>query len=258
MRLKPRTTLERQDTLEGDNLFFYNFASKFVKHKSVLDIGTGYGFGANYLKKKGAKSVKGIDIDKEAINFAKKKFTTPYITFSSGDVTTYKFQKEKYDVVIAFDVIEHLPLKKHEVFLKKMKDVINHNGILIVGTPNKLFFSPNKKTPNNPYHVKEYLPEELKEIVLRFFPKTELLGVKITNVKFNREVNKLNKQFRYKIFNYFGTFKLARDLMSFVPKKLRRNISGEAGIPKREISDFKIIKNKINGSRNLLTISVKK
>jgi len=255
MKLCPRTTLERQDVFEGDNLFLYNFALEYIKKKKVLDVGTGYGFGANYILQNGAKQVLGIDIDKGAITFAKKTFKKKHLDFQIMDATEMILPKKFYDVILVFDVIEHLPSDKHLVFLRKIKEFLVNRGILLISTPNKLISSPNQKTSGNPHHLKEYTPGELKKVIKKFFPETKIFGIKIINEEYNKKVDKLGRKFRYVFFNYFGKFRIARDLISLVPKKIRRKISGEDTLPKREIKDFRLDKNKIDESKNLLTIS---
>ena len=52
----------------------YVIANHWTKNKSVLDAATGKGYGAMILYSLGAKSVTGIDIDKEGIRDANKRF----------------------------------------------------------------------------------------------------------------------------------------------------------------------------------------
>jgi len=120
-----RDTLERPSVFgEGDTLFRYNFASKYIKNKKVLDIGTGYGDGAHYLFIKGAKEVIGIDNSKMAIMEAKKKFPQKKLVFEIMDALQLRFPKNYFDVVVAFEILEHLPTKKHKVFLENIKSVL--------------------------------------------------------------------------------------------------------------------------------------
>src|SRR3989344_7423173 len=119
-----RDTLERPSVFgEGDTLFRYNFASKYIKNKKVLDIGTGYGDGAHYLFIKGAKEVIGIDNSKMAIMEAKKKFPQKKLVFEIMDALQLRFPKNYFDVVVAFEILEHLPTKKHKVFLENIKRI---------------------------------------------------------------------------------------------------------------------------------------
>lgn len=257
MKISTKTTLERQDSLDGDNLFLYDFAGKFAKNKRVLDVGTGYGFGADYLFQKGAKKVTAIDIDKDAIQYAKKTFDKENMDFRTMDATKMHFPQKHFDLVVALEVIEHLPKDKHAIFLKRVKEILDVGGVLVLSTPNKLVNSPNSDIPYNPYHFKEYNPQELKLLVKKYFAKTELLGMKIINEEFNTKFHKLDKQFRYKIFKFLGKHKIVRDAIILIPKKLKKNISGEANLPKRSIKDFKAEKNNIEVSRNLLIIARK-
>ena len=163
-----RDTLERPSVFgEGDTLFRYNFASKYIKNKKVLDIGTGYGDGAHYLLLRGAKEVIGIDNSRMAITEARKKFPQKELVFEVMDALDLKFPKDYFDVIIAYEIIEHLPVEKHQTLLENIKSVLKKNGCVLLSTPNKLIYSPNREKPNNQYHVKEYLAGELETFLDR-------------------------------------------------------------------------------------------
>lgn len=77
-----------------------------LKGHSVLEIGVGSGFAANYLRSKGVE-VTTIDID-EGKN--------PDII---SNIVTYDFP-DKYDHIMAFEVFEHIPFNQLEQLLRKL------------------------------------------------------------------------------------------------------------------------------------------
>jgi len=85
---------------------FYWFQQKIMqdlldhKNDTVLEIGVGSGFTANYLRAKGV-SITTFDIDPE------KK---PDIV---GNVVNYGFSKP-YDCLLAFEILEHIPYEEFE------------------------------------------------------------------------------------------------------------------------------------------------
>jgi 2-polyprenyl-3-methyl-5-hydroxy-6-metoxy-1,4-benzoquinol methylase len=85
----------------------------------ILEIGVGSGFTSSYLKSKGY-NVTTIDIDKE------KK---PDIVASIID---YKFD-EKYDIVLAFEVFEHIPYDDFKLVLENLSKICTN--FLIVSLP---------------------------------------------------------------------------------------------------------------------------
>jgi SAM-dependent methyltransferase len=77
--------------------------------KSVADVGCGIGHKTSTLKKyfKDA-DVSGFDFAKPAIETAKKAYGKPQgIYFSAEDITKTNYKK-KYDLISAFDVLEHV------------------------------------------------------------------------------------------------------------------------------------------------------
>jgi len=110
----------------------------FPKNKdiNILDIGCGYGLFLNACQKIGYKNVFGVEIDEKCIELAKKKFAINSIV--NSEIFDYLKSKEdkSFDIITAFDVIEHF--KKEEILdllnliYKKLKD----NGIFIMRVPN--------------------------------------------------------------------------------------------------------------------------
>lgn len=240
-----RDTLERPSVFgEGDTLFRYNFASKYSKNKKVLDIGTGYGDGAYYLLLKGAKEVMGIDYSKSAIEEARKKFHKKGLTFHIMDALHPKLPKNYFDVVTAYEIIEHLPVEKYKNFLQSIKSVVSKKGVVLISTPNRLVYSPNRETPNNPYHIKEFTAEELKTMLKKYFPHVTIMGIKNTNEEFIKVYNTLGKSFRYKILDVLGRSRLVRELAGFIPKETRIKITAEDKFPRLTVHDFKIYHDK--------------
>ena len=56
-----------------------------VQGKRVLDVGCGVGYGADYLAKKGAAEVVGVDYSDEALTYAKEHYIAPNLAFFKDD-----------------------------------------------------------------------------------------------------------------------------------------------------------------------------
>jgi SAM-dependent methyltransferase len=99
---------------------YYEF---FINHidtnDTILDIGCGNGFVASQVAKKASK-VTGIDTDSANIRLAKKYHHSENIAYILGDATTYPF-KEKYDVIILSNVLEHI--EDRVPFLRKIQSL---------------------------------------------------------------------------------------------------------------------------------------
>ena len=86
-----------------------------------------------YLAEQGAQ-VTGVDISERAVEIAQTAATDlglQNVTFVHGDVMTKR--KGEYDLVISFEVIEHLP--DDYLFLKQVAQNLTASGRLILSTP---------------------------------------------------------------------------------------------------------------------------
>ncbi len=110
-----------------------------VKNLKILDVGCGGGIICEPLARLGAK-VTGIDFSPNNIKAAmlhskKNKLKINYIC---KDVEKSKID-ERYDIIIMFEVLEHLDNWKKTI--KNIKNNLNKNGILIISTINRNLFS---------------------------------------------------------------------------------------------------------------------
>ena len=105
----------------------------------ILDIGCGGGLISENLTKLGAQ-VTGIDFVESNIDAAKvhANKNNLKINYLVKDLERDKIQN-KYDVIIIFEVLEHL--NNWESFLLKIKKNLKKNGILIISTINRNLLS---------------------------------------------------------------------------------------------------------------------
>lgn len=101
--------------------------------ETILEIGVGSGFTANYLKSKGF-NVETIDIDPE------KK---PDIL---SNIVTYNFQN-RYDHVLAFEVFEHIPYSEFKIVLEKLADTCRKHLFLSVPRNERVWMQFNITLP---------------------------------------------------------------------------------------------------------------
>ncbi|MBX3242519.1 MAG: class I SAM-dependent methyltransferase [Chitinophagaceae bacterium] len=147
------------------SLLAYLEAAKIVSG-DVLEIGTGSGYGVDIIA---PHTDRFVTIDKyqtEALENAPAK-----VRFLQMNVPPLKdIPSNSFDYVITFQVIEHI--QKDDVFLQEIHRVLKDGGKLIVTTPNK-----KMSITRNPWHVREYTVDELKQLMLRYFKNVEALGV---------------------------------------------------------------------------------
>lgn len=163
------------DSTHYEHVHRYFVAGKFVKGKKVLDIACGEGYGCKLLAQN-SQSVIGIDINKNTIAHAKKKYQSENIEFLEGSMTQIPISGENvFDVITCFEALEHI--KEQDKMLSEVKRLLTDNGIFLISTPNKEEYS-YRKNQKNPYHQKELTLNEFHELLQSFFPFVKLYGQK--------------------------------------------------------------------------------
>jgi ubiquinone/menaquinone biosynthesis C-methylase UbiE len=150
----------------------YLFCNKYIKNKIVLDIPCGMGWGTSLLK--GYKACYGVDIDKNSIIEANKKYKKQNLKFMQGDMTSIDFKSNFFDVVICLEGIEHITYREGQKFLLEARKILKKNGLLIASSP---LLREKKYHSGNIYHLYEYKENEIHEII-------EKKGFKIINKKY--------------------------------------------------------------------------
>lgn len=151
-----------------EHVFRYAFACKRFKNLRVLDIASGEGYGT-YALSKVAKSVIGVDISSEAINFARRKYD---LDFRVGGADAIPVESGTVDAVVSFETIEHVsdPIQ----FLNEASRVLSPQGVLIISTPNKSVYL--KDQDPNPFHCSELTLEEFRSLLGDRFVIKEIYG----------------------------------------------------------------------------------
>jgi len=152
----------------------YKLARSFVKGKRVLDIGCGEGYGADFLAES-AQDVLGIDYDKDVIDYAREKYHRQNLRFSVLDIKDLPGLDGEFDIICSFQNIEHI--KDTAKLLNDITSLLSPKGIFICSTCNMKDASPNRNTPFNKFHVREYLAQEFKGLLEAHFAKVEILGL---------------------------------------------------------------------------------
>lgn len=163
-------TAERVSRELSDNFVFqrsllaYHAAAQRVSG-DVLEIGTGAGYGIEVVAPR-ARSF--ITVDKFAPS--PEAVRHPHVEFHQAVVPPLAFAANSFDFVISFQVIEHI--KQDIELVREIKRVLRPGGKFIVTTPN----APMSLT-RNPWHVREYTAEQLRNLLGDEFKAVEALGV---------------------------------------------------------------------------------
>jgi SAM-dependent methyltransferase len=95
---------------------------------AILDIGCGTGVPlTRFLVSSGVK-VLGLDISSKMIE--KAKINVPQASFLVGDIINAKLEN-KFDGILAWDSLFHLPIEKQEKVIRKVIELLNPNGVFL-------------------------------------------------------------------------------------------------------------------------------
>lgn len=167
---KSKVTGERLEFYDFSNvtvehLHRYAIANDFVCGKVVLDIASGEGYGSCLLSKNALKVI-GVDIDLESVKNANKKYSKNNLKFFAGSADKIPLEDNSVDVIVSFETIEHHD--QHNEMLLEIKRVLKEDGILIISSPDKKYYS-DLTGQVNPFHVKELYFDEFKSLIDRYF-----------------------------------------------------------------------------------------
>jgi SAM-dependent methyltransferase len=153
--------------IAAEHLARYWLAADLASGLDVLDAGCGVGYGAEMIARAGASRVVGIDLAPEAIAAASER-VGEMADFQVGDVQDLPFDEGSFDLVVCFEVLEHL--EDPEPAITALKDVLREGGLLIASSPNRGVYPPG-----NPYHLHEFTLEELRDALTARFANVVLM-----------------------------------------------------------------------------------
>ena len=145
----------------------YWLAANLASGLEVLDAGCGVGYGAEMIAMAGASRVVGIDLAPEAIATASES-AGEVAEFEVGDVLAPPFDEGSFDLVVCFEVLEHL--EDPEPAITALKGVLRERGLLVVSSPNSSVYPPG-----NPHHHHEFTLEELRDSLTARFANVVLM-----------------------------------------------------------------------------------
>ena len=194
-------TAERSSHLDpSENVIFqrhmiaYKEAAKIV-NGTVLEIGCGEGYGISELAK---FSNKYIGVDKFDTFISDDLRNNHDIVFHKMEIPPLKnIEENSVDFVVTFQVIEHI--QDDNYFLKEIFRVLKPGGKLLLTTPNKLM-----SLSRNPWHIREYSPKEMKDILKKYFTKSQVNGVygnDLVMKYYQKNKESVKKITRFDIFN---------------------------------------------------------
>lgn len=125
------------DTLHDWNYYahlsIYHFALLFIAGKSVLDAGSGSGYGTHYLATHGnAISIDGCDGSADAVAHCNAAY--PLVRYTHVDLCDrLPYSDHQFDVIYTSNVMEHLTGVDN--FLSECRRILRPDGTIVIAVP---------------------------------------------------------------------------------------------------------------------------
>lgn len=235
------------------HLAAYVYARQYAAGRRVLDAGCGEGYGAASLAEVAA-AVVGVDRP-EAVRAAAARYRRANLEFRAVDLAALGTLREKFDLVVSFQVIEHLA--DPPGFLTALRAAARPGGEVLLTTPNRLM-----SVSENPYHLREYTAAELRALVAGVFPRCRVLGIHGSQRVLAYERARKAEVARVLRWDRLGLRRLLpRALVDFAFPRLallvRRRLARRAGVAVEKIGvgDFQVRDTELDAALDLLVVA---
>jgi 2-polyprenyl-3-methyl-5-hydroxy-6-metoxy-1,4-benzoquinol methylase len=108
------------------------------KSLKILDLGCGSGLMVYSLREAGYVHVEGIDTDSHQVAIAKSHGLACEQVSADFEDPFYTMHKGAFDVIMMYDLLEHIPKDRQISFLRAVRGCLSSRGRLILRVPNAL------------------------------------------------------------------------------------------------------------------------
>ena len=245
------------------HLCAYEFVKDIIpKDSLVLELGCGEGYGTNLLSQHFRKIV-GLDVDRNTIDHASRKYCSENCFFEVYDGLENPYGDNTFDAVVSFQVIEHL--RDDKKYVSEIYRVLKKKSKFILTTPNRIYRLNPGQRPWNRFHVREYSPCALNNILRNNFSDVTLWGICGSEKVQKIEMERVRQILRISSFDPLYLRNLIPE--QFKPKIIsalkkivgrnRRSKNDKDFLQKYTLKDFYITKNDVENSLDLLGICTK-
>jgi SAM-dependent methyltransferase len=156
------------------HLAVYRWLAARCAGRRVVDMACGEGYGSAALAESAAEVV-GVDANPEAFEHARLRYRAPNLHFERELVEQFE-HGAPYDAIVFLQTIEHVD--EPQRLLERFASLLAAGGVVYVTTPNRLTLAPpGAERSGNPWHVREYAPEEFAGLVRPVFGSVEFFGL---------------------------------------------------------------------------------
>jgi len=161
---------------------YRDFASRLAPGSLVLDLACGEGYGASELAHAGHRVV-AVDVEAPVVLEADRRYgpiqqdstaDRPVPRFVAADAFRLPFPDETFDAVGALQTIEHV--RETREFVSECARVLKPGGMAYLTTPNIARLPATASKEFNPWHLRDFTPQELHAELASGFSQVELYG----------------------------------------------------------------------------------
>ncbi|MCW4015694.1 MAG: class I SAM-dependent methyltransferase, partial [Candidatus Bathyarchaeota archaeon] len=172
------------------------------------------------------------------------------------------FKDNSFDLVVSFQVIEHIAPKEVVTYLHEIKRVLRPDGTFTVTTPNKLLRLLPFQKPWSSGHKKEYDAKELETLLANVFGNVKIFGLFATKDAYLTEYKRVKQSpLHVYFFNPLGLMMskvLSKSLMAklkiVVHAKETNSSNQYSTIANFKLDDFQLSQENLNNSLDLYGI----
>lgn len=233
----------------------YDFALPHVEGKTVLDAGCGDGYAVARIAER-AHRVVGIDVAVATVEAARARYPLPNVSFQVVPGLELPFPDGAFGGVTSFQVIEHVT--DAEKYVAGIARVLQPDGVFVVTTPNRL-----TSVGMNPYHLHEFTPDELRQLLSRHFDEVTLLGyhgseAALEHWRLRARVILALDVFRLREVVPRGLLLRVYPWMYWLTLGIRRTIAAIRRLPKDlEPTDFTISSERLDEALGLMAVAAR-
>ena len=103
----------------------------------ILEIGPGLGEFISYCSSNYKKCIIDIaDNDQSILSYNKKKYSIRKTFLINKDIKEISNELNTYNIIVATQVLEHVPINQQKDFISKLYEHLEHDGVIILTAPN--------------------------------------------------------------------------------------------------------------------------
>lgn len=119
-----------REVRDEEKQLFKNLFENVPEEGSILDLGCGTGEPFDRFMAEKGYSIKGVDLVEKHVHAARER--VPDAEFIQGDFFDVDPEVKRFDAVVSFYAVFHLPREKHKELFEHMNSLLKDEGMLMI------------------------------------------------------------------------------------------------------------------------------